>query len=59
MDRGVAMPFNVNNVDITVAANFMYGVVACVASQVCSLDLIDHDIQVKNGPLFSYVCSNR
>ena len=44
--KGVAMPFNVNNVDITVAANFMYGLVTCIGTGVCPAALIDHDIQV-------------
>lgn len=43
--KGVAMPFNVNNVDITVSANFIYGMIMCMSTDLCSPDDIDEDVQ--------------
>lgn len=45
-DKGVVMPFNVNNVDITVSANFVFGVVICTITGLCD-EHIDDDIQVR------------
>ncbi|XP_067658557.1 uncharacterized protein [Haliotis asinina] len=39
--KGVMMPFNVNNVDITVSANFMYAVTAGIISGVLEPSLLD------------------
>ncbi|XP_041377659.1 uncharacterized protein LOC121390025 [Gigantopelta aegis] len=39
--KGVAMPFGINNVDVTVAANFMYGVTSSVLSGLQSLSILD------------------
>ncbi|XP_052270678.1 uncharacterized protein LOC127871618 isoform X2 [Dreissena polymorpha] len=44
-DKGVAMPFSVNNIDVTVCANFLYGMVTCIGNNVCPVDLIDPDVQ--------------
>lgn len=46
LDKGVAMPFNVNNVDVTVAANFLFGTVTCIGTGVCSAEYVDKDVQV-------------
>jgi len=45
-DRGVAMPFGVNNVDVTVCANFLYGVTTCLGNGLCDQEWIDADVQV-------------
>ncbi|XP_046550650.1 uncharacterized protein LOC124260389 [Haliotis rubra] len=39
--KGVMMPFNVNNVDVTVSANFMYAVTAGIISGVLEPSLLD------------------
>ena len=46
--KGVHMPFNVNNVDITVAANFIYAVTMVAVTNVTQnpSSLIDADIEV-------------
>ena len=46
--KGVSMPFNVNNVDITVAANFIYTVTMVAVANVVEdpVKLIDADIEV-------------
>lgn len=44
-DKGVNMPFNVNNVDITVSANFVFGMVTCMITGICE-EYVDADIQV-------------
>ena len=46
--KGVAMPFGINNVDVTVAANFLYGVTSSVLSGLQPLHTLDDvDIQVE------------
>ncbi|WAR14134.1 hypothetical protein MAR_004239, partial [Mya arenaria] len=45
LDRGVAMPFSVNNVDITVCANVLYGLTTCLGTGLCKGDWVDSDIQ--------------
>ncbi|KAL5014190.1 hypothetical protein ScPMuIL_008460 [Solemya velum] len=45
LDKGVAMPFNINNVDVTVSANTLYGITAGILSGVLKSELFDSDIQ--------------
>ena len=42
--RGVAMPFQINNVDVTVAANTIYGITAGVLSNIFSITVLDDPI---------------
>ena len=42
--RGVAMPFQMNNVDVTVAANAIYGITASVLSGVLPASVLDDPI---------------
>ena len=47
-DKGVAMPFNVNNVDVTVAANVIYGITVAAVTNMTEhpTSLIDADVEV-------------
>lgn len=48
--RGVGMPFNVNNVDVTVSANAIFGITAAVASGLVGESVLnDPDIEVIFG----------
>ena len=42
--RGVTMPFQINNVDVTVAANTIYGITAGVLSNIFSITVLDDPI---------------
>ena len=48
MPKGVAMPFNINNVDVTVSANVIYGITMVAVTNVTSdpATLIDADVEV-------------
>ena len=48
LSKGVAMPFNVNNVDVTVAANVVYGITMVALTNVTDdpVALIDTDVEV-------------
>ncbi|XP_071111866.1 uncharacterized protein [Haliotis cracherodii] len=41
LQKGVMMPFNINNVDVTVSANFMYAVTAGIINGVLEPSLLD------------------
>ena len=48
-DKGVALPFNVNNVDVTVAANVVYGITMATLTNITEQpkSLIDADVEVR------------
>ena len=46
-DKGVAMPFFVNNVDVTVASNTLYGISAAVLAGLVNEEEFDSDVQVR------------
>lgn len=44
--KGVAMPFNLNNVDLTVSANVLYGLTSGLLSGLIEVELFDDDLQM-------------
>lgn len=46
LKKGVSMPFNINNIDVTVSANTIYGITSGILSGTLSPELFDQDIQV-------------
>lgn len=58
--KGVAMPFNINNVDVTVASNAVFGITMVAVTNVSSdpLALIDAEIEVFYHTVFIQNVSN-
>ena len=54
--RGVVMPLQVNNVDVTVAANAVYGLTASVLTGLLPASVLDpaKDPTIAVGPLLSW-----
>ena len=50
-EKGVAMPFNVNNVDITVASNTVFAITMVALTDVTEdpTSLIDADVEVNSS----------
>lgn len=53
--RGVDMPFNTNNVDVTVAANAVFGITSSVLNGIVPSTVFDDsEIRVSFGYFFSF-----
>lgn len=45
-NKGISMPFHLNNVDLTVSANTLYGLTAALLSNLITEDQFDDDLQM-------------
>ena len=44
--KGVSMPFTINNVDVTVSANVVFGITSSLLSGIVDKAIFDADLQV-------------